>query len=117
MIREFLAPVPSQRFIELTRQLLCLLDERGYDRLGVLVGHLRQHHVTGMTLDQGRDIAVLRPRQEIAFPMAGNRPIFNRCRALTDRDDILDLSPSITDETRLFRSTDRALRPIVSCDT
>ena len=43
--------------------------------------------------------------------MAGHRPIFNRCRPLTDRDDILDLSPSITDETRLFRSTDRALRP------
>jgi bifunctional non-homologous end joining protein LigD len=38
--------------------------------------------------------------------MARHRPIFNRCRSLTDRDDILDLSPSITDETRLFRSTD-----------
>jgi hypothetical protein len=111
MIRKFLAPVPGQRFIELTRQLLCLLDERGYDRLGVLVGHLCQHHVTGVTLDQGRDIAVLRSGQEIAFPMARHRPIFNRCRPLPDRDDILDLSPSITDETRLFRSTDRALRP------
>src|SRR6478736_2769583 len=64
-----------------------------------------------MTLDQGRDIAVLRPGQQIAFPMARHRPIFNRCRPLTDRDDVLDLPPSITDETRLFRSTDRALRP------
>ena len=43
--------------------------------------------------------------------MARHRPIFNRCRPLTDRDDVLDLPPSITDETRLFRSTDRALRP------
>ena len=43
--------------------------------------------------------------------MARHRPIFNRCRPLTDRDDILDLSPSIADETRLFRSTDRAPRP------
>jgi hypothetical protein len=49
--------------------------------------------------------------QRIAFPMARHRPIFNRCRPLTDRDDVLDLPPSITDETRLFRSTDRALRP------
>ena len=38
--------------------MLGLLDKRGYDRLGVLIGHLHQHHVTGMTLDQGRDIAV-----------------------------------------------------------
>ena len=42
--------------------------------------------------------------------MARYRPIFNRCRALTDRDDILDLSPPIAKETRLFRSTNRALR-------
>jgi hypothetical protein len=77
----------------------------------VSFGHLCQHHVTGTTLDQGRDIAVFRPRQEIAFPMAGHRPIFNRCRPLADRDDILDVSPAIADETRLFRSTDRALRP------
>src|SRR5674536_392401 len=27
------------------------LDERGYDRLGVLVVHLRQHHVTCLTFD------------------------------------------------------------------
>src|SRR2546423_15304621 len=80
-------------------------------RPGVLTCHLGQHQVTRMTLDQGRDVAVLRPGQEIAFPMARHRPIFNRCRSLTDRDDILDLPPSIADETRLFRSTDRALRP------
>src|ERR1700687_1634154 len=87
----------------------CLM-RRGYHRPGVLIGHLRQHHVTGMTFDQGRDIAVLRPGQQIAFPMARHRPIINRCRSLTDRDGILDLSPSIAMETRLFRSTDRALR-------
>jgi hypothetical protein len=40
--------------------------------------HLGQHHVTRMTLDQGRDVAVVRPGQEIAFPMARHRPIFNR---------------------------------------
>src|SRR6202021_1983126 len=80
------------------------------DRLGVFVGHLCQHHVTGMTLDQGRDIAVLRTGQQIAFPMARHRSIFNCCRALTDRDGILDLSPSIAVKTCLFRSTDRALR-------
>jgi len=30
-----------------------LLDERLDDRLGVLTGHLSQHHVTRMALDQG----------------------------------------------------------------
>src|SRR6476659_3092136 len=111
MIRKFLAAVPGQRFIQLARQPFCLLDERGYDRLGVFIGHLCQHHVTGTTLDEGRDIAVLRTGQEIAFPMARHRPIVNLGRPPTYRDTILDLSPSITDETRLFRSTDRALRP------
>jgi hypothetical protein len=31
-----------------------------------------------MTLDQGRDVAVVRPGQQIAFPVARHRPIFNR---------------------------------------
>ena len=30
------------------------------------------------------DVAVVRPGQEIAFPMARHRPIFNRRRSLTD---------------------------------
>ena len=45
-----------------------LFDKRGYDRLGVLACHLGQHHVTRMTLDQGRDVAVVRPGQQIALP-------------------------------------------------
>ena len=83
MIRKFLAAVPGQRFIQLARQPFCLLDERGYDRLGVFIGHLRQHHVTGMTFDQGRDIAVLGPGQEIAFPGAsGDGTLGVRCLEL-----------------------------------
>src|SRR3979409_1045446 len=39
----------------------------------VLASHLGQHHVTGMTLDQGRDVAVVWPGQEMAFPMARHR--------------------------------------------
>src|SRR6478672_10923278 len=92
----------SDLYSSLGSFLACLLDERRYDRPGILIGHLRQHHVAGMTFDQGRDIAVVRPGQEIAFPMARHRPIFNRCRSLTDRDGILDLSPPIAIETRLF---------------
>src|SRR5664279_321721 len=67
-----------------------------------------------MTFHQGRDVTVVRPGQEIALPMTRHRPIFNRCRAVTDRDDILDLPPSIANEARPFRSTDRALRPKIA---
>src|SRR5450830_2153858 len=41
MIRKLLAPVPGQRLIQLTRQNFRLLDERGNNRLGVLIVHLR----------------------------------------------------------------------------
>ena len=69
MIRQFLASVPGQGLIQLPWQLLCLLDEGGDDRLGVLTCHLGQHHVPRMALDQGRDVGVVRPGQEIALPM------------------------------------------------
>ena len=32
----------------------------------------------------GRDVAVLRPGQQIALPMTRDRSIFNRCRSLAD---------------------------------
>ena len=60
MIREFFAPVPGQGLVELPRQLLCLLDECVYNRLRVLIGDLRQHHVTHMTFDQRCYVAVVR---------------------------------------------------------
>jgi hypothetical protein len=37
-----------------------------------------------VTLDQGGDVAVVRPGQQIALPVTGHRPIFNRRRSLTD---------------------------------
>jgi hypothetical protein len=37
MIRKLLAPVSGQRLIQLTRQHFRLLDERGNNRLGVLI--------------------------------------------------------------------------------
>src|SRR5712671_4279374 len=110
MIRKFVSPVPGQGLIQRLWQLLRLLDERRDCRLGVLTCHLGQHHVTRMTLDQGRDVAVVRPRQEIAFPMARHCPIFNRRRSLTDRDDILDMPPSIAIRINRLGATHRALR-------
>src|SRR5262245_63311192 len=62
MIRKLLAAVPGQRLIQLIRYLLRLLDQRGNNSLGILVGDLRQCHVTRLPFDQGRDVAVFRPR-------------------------------------------------------
>ena len=111
MVREFLAPVPGQGLVELGRQLPRLPDERGYHCQGFLVGNPYQHHVTRLTFDQGRDVAVLRSRQQITFPVTRHRPIFDRGRALTDRHHVPDLTPANAFPARLFRASDRALRP------
>src|ERR1700733_14983658 len=100
MIRKLLATVPGQGFVQFVRQLLRLPDERGYDRLRLLVGYLRQHHITRMALNQGRDMAVLRPRQQVTLPMTRHRPVFNRRRSLADRDKVRDLSSPIPLRTR-----------------
>ena len=59
MVRKLLAAVPGQRLIQLIRYRLRLLDQRGNYGLGILVGDLRQCHVTRLPFDQGRDVAVL----------------------------------------------------------
>jgi hypothetical protein len=81
MIGKFLAPVPGQGLLQLLWSLPSLLDERGDDRPGDPLG---QHHVTRVTLDQGRDVAAVRSGQQIAFPMARHCPIFNCRRSVTD---------------------------------
>ena len=49
-----------------------------------------QHHVTGLTLDQGGDLAVIAAEEEIPFPVAGHRTILRLRWPLTDRDRIED---------------------------
>ena len=61
MIRRVPCPGPKSAILYSSLGSFFLLDERGYGRLAVLIGHLCQHHVTSVTFDQGRDCAVLRP--------------------------------------------------------
>ena len=63
-----------------------------------------------MTLDQGRNVAVIRSWQKITFPMTRHHPIFNRVRSLADRDDVFDLPTGTAFLGCLFGATDRALR-------
>ena len=68
VIGELLAAIPCQRLVELSGQLLRLLNECVDDGLGVPTGHLRQHHVTGVTLDQGGHVRVLRASDQVSLP-------------------------------------------------
>jgi len=54
-----------------------MLDERVDYRLGVFAGHSDQHHVTRMTLNQGRDLAVMTTDDQIAFPVSWNGSILD----------------------------------------
>jgi len=54
--------------IQFVRRRLRLLDQRGNDRLGVLVGCLRQCDATRVPCDQGRDVAVVWTRTTDRLP-------------------------------------------------
>ncbi len=77
MICHFLAAIPGQRFVEFSRQLVCMLDERVDDRPGVFAGDSDQHHVTRMAFNQGRDLAVIAADEQVTFPVARNRSILD----------------------------------------
>ena len=62
-----------------------------------------------MAFDQGRNVAVLRRGQQIAFPMARYRPIFNRRRPLPDRHHIRDFLVSVAGQNYTPGAADRTL--------
>ena len=67
-----------------------MLAQGGHHGSRVLAGHLHQHAETRMTLYQCGHVAVARPAQQIAFPMAGNGTIFDFRRSFTDGNGIDD---------------------------
>ena len=98
---------------ERARQSLRLLDQRRDDAFGVLVSNLDQHHVARMAFDKRCNIAISRPTDQIAFPMAGDRAIFDRRRSFTDGYGVLDLAEPVPLHAGVPGSTDRAPRPQV----
>src|SRR5665213_2971850 len=113
MVGKLFASVPGQRPVKLARQSLRLLDKRRDDAFRVLVSNLDQHHVARMAFDQRCNIAISRSTDQIAFPMAGNRAIFNRRRSFTNGYDVLDLAEPVPLHAGVPGSTDRAPRPQV----
>ena len=62
-----------------------------------------------MTL-HGRNVAVLRPAQQIPFPMAGNRSVFRFRRSFPNRDGIDDLAPGLPAVAGVSRAAHAPLR-------
>src|ERR1700690_3663089 len=75
-------PVDATQALNLSAGVSNCKVSRG--RSFILACHLGQHHVTRLTLDQGPDVGVVRPGQQIALPMARHRRIFSRRRSVTD---------------------------------
>src|SRR5258705_13461233 len=113
MVREFLASVPGQRPVKFAGQSLRLLDQCRDNAFRILVRNLDQHHVARMALDKRCNIAVSRPADQVALPMAGDRTIFDRRRSLTDGYGVLDLAEPVPLHARVPGSADRAPRPQV----
>src|SRR5215471_16262301 len=90
MVGHLLAAVPCQRFIEFVWKLMGVLDERTDDSLGIFAIDLCQHEVARLTLHQRCNLAVLTTEEQIAFPVARYRSVFDGCWPLTDGDSVND---------------------------
>ncbi|KWT66536.1 hypothetical protein APV28_4422 [Comamonas testosteroni] len=78
--------------LEFLWQFASMLNERVDDCLRVFAIELHQHHVSRLTLDQGRNLAVATSKDQIAFPMPRHSSVFNAHLTLTDRDGVGDLA-------------------------
>ncbi|CAB3810966.1 hypothetical protein LMG27177_07649 [Paraburkholderia fynbosensis] len=79
------SPIPCQRLIELLRQFGGVFDECIGDRLAILAGYPDQHNVTCLAFDERRNLAAAAAAQQITFPVAGYRTVFNASGAFADR--------------------------------
>src|SRR5207245_9504318 len=69
------AAIPGQRAAQLLRQARDLPAERLGDRAAARAADRDQQHEAGVALDQRRDLAVAAALQQVAFPVAGDRPV------------------------------------------
>ena len=87
------ALIPSERAAQLGRQGDDALLERLADRLGAgALGQRDELAVAGLALDQGRDRVRACPDQQVPFPVAGDRAVFDLQRALGDHHHPAELA-------------------------
>src|SRR6266496_3732989 len=102
------AAIPGQRGAQLLRQTRDLTAERSDDRAGVLAADGDEDDEAGLALDQGRDLAVAAAGEQVAFPVARDRPVGRLRWALPDRDGAEDLSLAAVAAAGAPRPADRA---------
>ena len=111
MICQLFAAVPGQGFIKILWQPLGLFDQRSDHTFSVFVGHFDQHDIARLSLDKCRNVAVPGAANEVTFPMTGYCSILHRCGPFANRNGVFDLSQSITFETGVPGTANRAFGP------
>jgi hypothetical protein len=66
--------------MRLSRQLVCLLDQRVDHRFVIGAWYSNQHHVASMSFYQGRDLTVIAVNQQITLPVTRHGTILDRGR-------------------------------------
>ena len=103
--------VPGQRASQNRRKFTDMLTQGSNDNSRFFARHLDQHGKAGMTLYQGRNVAILGPAQQIPFPMTRNRSVFCLGGSFPDRDGIDDLTSRLSMFTGMARTAHAPLRP------
>ncbi len=86
-----------------------MLAQGGHHGRRVLAGNLQQHAETRTTLDQRGHVAVARPAQQVALPIAGNSTIFHFRRSFPDGNGINDSSLGVPAHAGVPRAADPPL--------
>ena len=73
-------------------QSLHFTNERVDHVRGRFAGHADEVQVPGGPLHERGDVTVLRPREQVAFPVPGNRAILDARGAFGNRDGVHDAS-------------------------
>ena len=77
VISHFLTTIPGERLVEFSGQFVSMLDERVDHGLSVFTWHPDQHYVTGMALNECRDLTVIAAHDQVAFPVTRQGTIFD----------------------------------------
>jgi len=111
MISKLSSAIPGQRGHQPGRQLLYLPDEGVDDAVGIFAGHFNEHDEPGLTLDQGRDVAILSPGEEVTLPMPRDRPVLYLSRSLSDRYRVNDSAARLSTGGGAFASAHQSSGP------
>ena len=64
---------------------MSMVDQRIYDRLGILAVDFDQHDIAGMTFDECCNLTIVAAEKQATFPVTGDGPILHRVRTFDNR--------------------------------